>query len=118
MSIENKKLGTILGPSEICPPFYICDEMKKLRKWLDKEGIEWEDNTEKNYCSGWMVRTYFTYKDNFVSVVNGYGSYGGFSSFHPKNEDLLEMMVSENEPIGRLTADQVITYLEKQCARS
>ena len=117
MSIENKKLGTILGPSEICPPFYICDEMKKLREWLDKEGIKWEDATDKDYCFGWMARTHFTYKDNFVSVINGYGSYGGFSRFEPHNKDLLEMMIGENEPIGYLTADQVITNLEKQCAR-
>lgn len=115
MSIENKKLATVLLSSGFainCPSFYICDEMKNLREWLDKNGIKWEDKSDKDYCFGWMARTHFTYKDHFVSVVNGYGSYGGFNRFDP-NEDLLEMMIGENDPIGWLTADQVITYLEK-----
>jgi hypothetical protein len=101
------------------PRFEIVEEMQKLREWLDQNGIEWEDESDENFCYLWIVRTHFTYKDHHVSVVNGYGTYGGFNSFETDNEGLLEMMIgeidenSENDPIGYLTADQVITYLEE-----
>ena len=93
--------------------------MQKLREWLDQNGIEWKEKSDEDFCYLWIVRTKFTYKDRHVSVINGYGTYGGFNTLETDNEGLLEMMIGEidensaNEPIGYLTADQVITYLEK-----
>ena len=101
------------------PRFEIVEEMQKLREWLDQNGIEWKDISDEHFCYLWIVRTHFTYKDRHISVINGYGTYGGFNHFETDNKGLLEMMIGEidensvNEPIGYLTADQVITYLKE-----
>lgn len=94
----------------------IVDEMKKLRGYLDEHKIQWTD-VSSQYCSFWMCRTHFTLRKNHWSVINGYGSYGGFGTFSPNNEGLLELMTSEvngGEPVGYLTADEVIRYMEEK----
>ena len=66
----------------------VCEEMQKLRDWLDENGINWEDNSEdfsrympSNLVSEykmWTVRTQFKIKNDFISVINGHGTYGGY----------------------------------------
>lgn len=99
--------------------FYVCKEMQKLRDWLDSQKIPWED-VSSDYkdmapvsYNIWMCRTHFEYKDNFYSVVHGYGSYGGIFMFHneTRGKDLLEMMIGNHEPIGYLTAEEVEEYV-------
>ena len=94
----------------------IVEEMKKLREYLDDHKIQWKDDSSES-CGLWMCRTHFTVRKNFWSVINGYGSYGGFDTFSPKNKGLLELMTNEvngGEPVGYLTADEVIRYMEEK----
>ena len=46
------------------------------------------------------------------SVINGYGSYGGFNSFEKENQGLLEiwadLKINAGSPEGYLTADEII----------
>ena len=88
----------------------VCDEMKKLRDYLDSNGIEWDDVSSK-YNGFYLCRTHFTYGENKYSVVNGYGTYGGYNPFNKVNDGLLEMRVSKEEPIGYLTGDDVIRII-------
>lgn len=75
----------------------VCKEMQKLRDWLDQHSIPWEDCSEDsgllfNDLDAWICRTHFTADNHKVSVINGYGTYGGFSLFENNNEGLLEVM--------------------------
>ena len=93
----------------------VCQEMKKLRDILGERDIPWEDKSV-DYPSVrdlWICRTHFSFKNRFVSVINGAGTYGGFCIEERANEGLLEMMVGNNEPMGHLTADEVFALLEK-----
>lgn len=104
----------------------ICREMIRLRNWLDKNNIEWVDKSSVisdeqfgdligNDCLGLpmecfdtsIFRTHFKYNNHKVSVIYGYGTYGGFSP-EKKDYKLLEMRIDDNEPDGWLTADDVI----------
>lgn len=87
-------------------------EMKKLRELLDAEGIEWKDrsNGERD-----IDRTHFWFRKYHWSVVNGYGSYGGYIGSSSRNEGLLEMMsgaVNGGDPIGWLTAEEVMKFVK------
>ena len=80
-------------------------EMERLRGALDMRKIKWEDASEE-----WISRTWFTINGNKWSVINGSFSYGG-------PEGLLELMtnaVNDGDPIGWLTADEVMAYVEKE----
>lgn len=99
--------------------FEICDEMKKLRKMLDDKKIEWVDATVE--MSEWVkiARTHFEYKCVHCSVINGFGTYGGWAGTNraqkeEDNEGLLEVMVSDNEPLGWLTAVEAIRFIEEK----
>lgn len=80
----------------------VCEEMQKLRDWLDENGINWEDNSEdfsrympSNLVSEykmWTVRTQFKIKNDFISVINGHGTYGGYGIISEENQGLLEVM--------------------------
>ena len=66
----------------------IVEEMQKLRDWLDEHNIEWVDKSEEpvyleyfHRYSFWMCRTHFDINGKHVSVINGYGSYGGGKCF-------------------------------------
>ena len=92
----------------------ICEEMSKLRQYLDDKGIEWVDASSND--SLWICRTHFELNGLRWSVVNGYGTYGGIRIFDENNQGLLELMtnsVNNGEPIGWLTADNVIGYIEE-----
>lgn len=50
------------------------------------------------------------------SVINGFGTYGGFGLLGEKNKGLLELwaeQVNDGTPLGNLTADDVINLMEK-----
>lgn len=105
----------------------MCDEMIKLRKKLDEIGIAWQDNSystpenvveelvrlghERQYCDVTIYRTHFIINDVRYSVINGYGTYGGYDPFLDKNDGLLEVMtetLNGGDPIGYMTADDLI----------
>lgn len=111
----------------------ICEEMTKLRqsltnrgiKWIDKSVIKTADELQKligimpdvdaNYLDTSMYRTHFDYKGTRWSVINGYGSYGGYDPIDGINEGLLELLIGDaagNEPIGNLKADDVLNYMD------
>ncbi len=107
----------------------MCEEMSKLREMLTERGIEWEDRSsvdtiediekKKRYLIGIpesyydtsMYRTHFNYNGIHCSVINGYGSYGGYNPYTGENMGLLELMINRNEPEGCLTAEQVIEMI-------
>lgn len=105
----------------------MCDEMIKLRKKLDEIGVAWQDDSystpenvveelvrlghERRYCDVTIYRTHFIINDVRYSVINGYGTYGGYDPFLCKNDGLLEMMtetLNGGDPVGYMTADDVI----------
>ena len=90
----------------------ICEEMQKLRDWLNSENIEWYDNSD-DLTLFWMVRTKFVVNGSTFSVINGVGSYGGCISYDSHNNGLLECMIDGNEPYGYLNADEVVAYINK-----
>ena len=99
----------------------MCEEMKKLRIMLNEKGIQWVDNSTitsperieaykkagvpDKYADLTMHRTQFWYENYFFSVIHGFGSYG-------EEEGLLELRISDNEPIGYLTADTIMSILD------
>lgn len=79
-----------------------CEEMVKLRNWLDQKKIKWWDLSDEKIC-----RTKFVVDGNVFSIVNGHGTYGHLNG-------LLEMMVlAVTGPIGWLTAQAVIDFIEE-----
>lgn len=105
----------------------VVPEMKKIRDWLTEHGIVWEDaSTEDQYPEEirqkygfpitYMCRTIFHINNHRVSVINGYGSYGGYDVLDDgENKGLLEMWCKhfQNEPVGWLSADNVIEKLKE-----
>lgn len=107
----------------------ICEEMIKLRNWLDEEGVLWVDKSsitsqgyidlmakfeiEPQYADTTIHRTYIPFREHSISVINGYGTYGGFEPLENKNYGALEMMIDDNEPVGWLSAENVIQKLEE-----
>lgn len=95
----------------------MCEEMIKFRKLLDQNKIEWEDmsetwpsiGTQKNVTINRTInRTHFYIDGVFVSVVNGFGTYG-------ENHGLLEMWIQDitEDPIGYLTASDCWEEIKK-----
>ena len=100
----------------------VCKEMQKLRDWLDQNNIPWIDFSEDYGRLGkvpcFICRTRFTADNHRVSVINGFGTYGGFSGLGDSNKGLLEVMsdlFNDGEPVGYLTADELIKILQDQC---
>ena len=97
-------------------PFRVCSEMEDLREYLTKHNIEWWDKsyTKDEY---WICRTHFMINHNNWSVIHGFGTYGGICTFSNRDWCLLELMTSAlngGEPIGNLSAKQVIEYIEQE----
>lgn len=95
----------------------MVEEMTKLRKLLTEQGIEWHDAKATLDLDIQIDRTHFDYRDYFWSVINGFGTYGGYSFRSEKNKGLLELMsnaVNGGEPVGYLTAAQVMDYVLQQ----
>ncbi|MEE1037813.1 MAG: hypothetical protein U0K95_01500 [Eubacterium sp.] len=98
----------------------VCDEMKELRKMLDEKNIPWHDASdvmsEDKDWPVWICRTHFEYDGLKISVVNGFGTYGGWYGANPgmteeKNMGLLEIMIEDNEPVGWLKAEDIMKIL-------
>lgn len=103
----------------------MTEEMVKFRKMLDENGIKWEDASTQNTVNPFdclleidrfhIDRTHFQYRGYDWSVVHGFGTYGGHSSFE-KDKGLLELMsnaVDSGEPVGYLTAEQAMDLVLK-----
>lgn len=96
----------------------VCEEMQKLRDWLDENNIDWEDASE-DYFKGsiddfWICRTWFEIKGKKISVINGHGTWGGIRFLDGKNEGLLETMGLDDDVIGYMTADEVIAAISEK----
>lgn len=107
----------------------ICNEMIKLRRLLDENNIIWCDkstivsekkinemmlitpNVEARYFDTSMYRTHFVHNGINYSVINGYGSYGGYNLTTGENEGFLEMLSNDEEVVGYLTADKVMSLV-------
>ena len=98
----------------------ICEEMQKLRQMLDEKNIPWHDASEimseDKEWPMWICRTHFEYKGMKISVVNGFGTYGGWFGANPgtteeENMGLLEIMIEGNEPVGWLKAEDIMEIL-------
>ena len=87
-------------------------EMELFRKMLDDNGIEYDDNSEHGLFP--ITRTQFDYRGYWWSVIHGYGTFGGYSSFRRRDDGLLELMsdaVNGGEPVGYLTAKEAFDYV-------
>lgn len=82
----------------------VCDHMKKLRNWLDQYKIPWFDFSDALGEKSYICRTKIEYRGHVLSVVNGFGTYGGFTDYMKpeQNMGLLEFRIDENEPEGCL----------------
>lgn len=92
----------------------MVEEMTKLRKLLTEQGIEWHDDSDTLKLNITIDRTHFEYRDYFWSVINGFGTYGGYSFRSEKNKGLLELMsnaVNGGEPVGYLTAEEAMKLI-------
>lgn len=86
----------------------ICEEMKKLRSFLDNNHIKWRDNSDDmiNIC-----RTRFEIGNINFSVINGENTYGG-------SKGLLELSIWDKEgdglnPSGWYSARDVIRVIKE-----
>lgn len=90
----------------------MTNEMRLFQKMLDKNNIEWEDNSE--YGSFPITRTQFNYRGYRWSVIHGFGTYGGYSHFD-QDKGLLELMseaIDDGYPIGYLTAKEAFELVK------
>ena len=97
----------------------VANQMQQLRAYLDNRGIAWIDKSD-DFDSLWICRTHFEFMNYNWSVINGYGTYGGINAGCKYNNGLLELMVScvnGGEPIGDLTANDIISIMEKRGVR-
>ena len=97
----------------------ICEEMKKLRSYLDEKKIKWIDQSEDMESASidmFICRTWLWLGDRKISVVNGYGTYGGIHPMYNnglKNRGLLEIQIDGlNDVYGDFTADDVISIIK------
>lgn len=87
----------------------VVKEMQILRDWLTAEGIPWYDDSDEIMC-----RTKFHINGHEWSVINGYGSYGGWTQYDPLNKGKLEVMAPPwgIDPEGHLNASAVILAIK------
>lgn len=87
-------------------------EFKKFIEELEKRGIEYTDRSDKNNLYK-IDRIRFKYEGYEWSVINGYGTYGGFISFDANNQGLLEIwkIYSGEEPIGFLRCHEAVEII-------
>ena len=90
----------------------VCEEMQKLRKWLDEQNIEWKDDSDQTEHY-YMARTKFLVGTRFFSVINGDGSYGGKLTHDSKNFGLLECSMTGKGIVGDLTCEDVVKMVEE-----
>ena len=91
----------------------MTSEMIKLRILLDLNDIAWVDASEDRHHYS-IYRTHFEHRGYLWSVIHGFGTYGGWSSYS-QDRGLLEVMseaINGGEPIGYLTAEDVMEYVK------
>ena len=91
----------------------MTNEMIKLRDLLDYHNIPWEDYSDPDFLNYRIDRTKFHIKHNYYSVVHGFGTYGGWNQ-HQRDYGLLEMQINSEEPMGWMTAEDVIAIVLKK----
>lgn len=93
----------------------ICKEMQALRDWLDGHGIAWQDRSDpsEKFTGDFYgtARTKFKIGSTEYSVINGFGTFGGHNGYDLKDQGLLELMIDWSEPIGYLTATDIIKMI-------
>lgn len=96
---------------------FVCEEMQKLRDWLDQNSIQWSDVSDDFSDGCWICRTHFYIGVHKVSVINDNGTYGGFiCGKEQSNAGLLEVWADRSgEPVGYLTAEDAIQLLKDTC---
>lgn len=89
----------------------ICEEMQLFREALDARGVEWVDRSD--YGGQPITRTHFVVDGQKWSVINGYGTYGGYIPGLYENRGLLEVyaLESNEEETGWLTAAEAIKII-------
>lgn len=88
----------------------VTNEMQLLRDKLDEMNVKWTDASECYEDLG-ITRTWFRDKEGTKwSAIHGYGTMGGYGGTRA-DEGLLEIWNRKSEPIGYLTAEQVITLV-------
>lgn len=85
-------------------------EMIKFRNLLDQHNIAWHDASTR-FADFYIDRVHLEYRNYKFSVINGFGTYGGYITDESKNKGLLELMsnaINGGEPVGELTAEEAI----------
>lgn len=102
-------VNSLYGKAVTGSRFHVCYEMQKFRNYLNESNIQWTDVSDE---SGdiWICRTHFNHEGNLVSVIHGFGSYGGFNRWET-DQGLLEVMIGNNEPVGYFTAEDAVKYI-------
>lgn len=95
----------------------MCEEMQKFRTILDNHNIKYIDQSYYLMSPDNQIdRTHFYINDIFFSVINGFGTYGGFIFLDPlENIGLLELYAEkyQEEPVGYLTAIECWDMIQK-----
>lgn len=115
-SIETVKSTEPTRPIRVPGPIlFPSPEMERLRMMLDYNGLEWADKSDNKIPDMAIERTHLYFGETLCSIIHGYGTYGGYNLFTERDEGLLELMcekVNGGEPLGELTADDVIVIIE------
>lgn len=96
----------------------MTEELIKLKKYLDDRKIEYKDMSDSQIFITYKKDPYgidriqLTIKGIKLSIINGFGTYGGIPYLNAPNYGYLEMMINEEEPIGWLKASDVIKKIE------
>lgn len=94
----------------------ICEEMQKLRSYLDEKKIKWIDQSEdvdSVSIDMFVCRTWLWLGDRKISVINGFCTIGGVVGIDGDNAGLLEIAIDGLGGVyGNLTADDVIRIIE------
>lgn len=105
-----------MGNSEVV--MFNCVELENLKKILDDKKIEWFDMSEYNSIDDVdlsIERIHIFQKNIHFSIVNGFGTYGGYRTFDNKNLGLLELYgTGIDDPIGFLTAEEAFEKMIKK----
>ena len=87
------------------------EEMIKLRNALDARGVQWRD-LSSDYGRSFpfedmtIYKTHFGFRCREYSVVCGFGTFGG-------DKGLLQLTIDNNETVGSLTAENILTIMDK-----
>lgn len=88
------------GPWAVGKP---SEQFKRFKEILEKRGIKYKDLSDPRY-GHFIERVHFWYKRKLISVIHGFGTYGGWNSFQ-SDSGLLEVWADRSdEPVGYLTA--------------